>query len=148
VSAFTRDVAETYRRWCARTERPLLLDAVRTDDVMHGAEQAYERALRRMMDRSPLPDALFVPIERAGVLVLDALQAAGVRVPDDILLATTNDTGRGQQTSPQLTTLEWNYSELGRQAANLLLDLIDGTASAPCEIVVATTLAARRSTQA
>jgi DNA-binding LacI/PurR family transcriptional regulator len=147
VSAFTRDVAETYRRWCARTERPLLLDGVRTDDVMHGAEQAYEAALRRMLDRSPPPDALFVPIERVGVLVLDALQAAGLRVPDDIRLATTNDTGRGLQTSPQLTTLEWNYSELGRQAANLLLDLIDGTASAPCEIVVATTLAIRPSTQ-
>jgi DNA-binding LacI/PurR family transcriptional regulator len=45
-----------------------------------------------------------------------------------------------------LTTLEWNYPELGRRAAELLLDLIDGTAVAPCEIVVTTTVAPRAST--
>jgi DNA-binding LacI/PurR family transcriptional regulator len=146
ISAFTRDVAETYRRWCARTARPLMLDVVATDDLLRDAERAYDRLLHEVLGRSLRPDALFVPVELAGVRVLDAIQTAGLRVPDDILLATTTDSGRGLHTIPQLTTLDWNYQELGQRAASLLLDLIDGAASAPCEIVVPTTLAPRGST--
>jgi DNA-binding LacI/PurR family transcriptional regulator len=146
MNAFTRDVTETYRRWCARANRPLILELVEADDLRRGSEQAYDQALRRILDRSPRPDALFVPIELAGVRTLEAIQAAGLRVPDDMLLATTNDTGRGAQATPALTTLEWDYQDLGRRAANLLLDLIDGTATTPCEIVVPTTLVPRDST--
>ena len=54
--------------------------------------------------------------------------------------------GRGVATVPTMTTLEWNYAELGRRAATMLLDLIDGTRSAPCEEIVPTTLMPRAST--
>ena len=67
-------------------------------------------------------------------------------MPDDVLLATTHDVGRGVATVPTMTTLEWNYAELGRRAATMLLDLIDGTRSAPCEEIVPTTLMPRAST--
>jgi DNA-binding LacI/PurR family transcriptional regulator len=147
LNAFTRDVTETFRRWCARHDRPSLLEVVEGDDSLRGVEQGYERAMHRILERRPAPDALFVPIELAGVLALGAIQAAGLRVPEDILLATTTDTGRGAQTIPQLTTLEWDYPEIGRRAATLLLDLIEGSASAPCEIVVPTTLIPRASTE-
>jgi DNA-binding LacI/PurR family transcriptional regulator len=78
--------------------------------------------------------------------VLAELQGRGLAVPRDMMVATTHDTGRGVRTVPPLTTLEWNYAELGRRAASMLLDLIDGTRSAPCEEVVATTLVPRAST--
>ena len=89
-----------------------------------------------------------MPIELAGVTVLEVLQARGIGVPDDLLLATTHDTGRGLTTHPPMTTLEWNFAELGRRAAEMLLDLIDGTRKAPCEEVVPTTLVPRASTRA
>ena len=117
------------------------------DDLQRDQDSAYGRAIAAMCDGTPRVDALFVPIELAAVFVLETLLRRGLRVPHDIMLATTSDTGRGLHTSPQLTTLEWNYQELGREATNLLLDLIDGAASAPCEIVVPTTLATRASTQ-
>jgi DNA-binding LacI/PurR family transcriptional regulator len=145
VNAFTRDCAEMYRRWCARAGRPELLEVVAGTDVMADADAAYAGALERLLSRTPRPEALFVPIELAGVHVLGALQDAGLRIPEDLLLATTYDAGRSLDTSPQLTTLEWNYPELGRRAATLLLDLIDGRASAPCEIVVPTTVVPRAS---
>ena len=78
--------------------------------------------------------------------VLEQLESRGIAVPDDLLLATTRDIGRGVTTVPPITTLEWNYAELGRRAATMLLDLIDGTRSAPCEEVVPTTLMPRAST--
>ena len=147
LNAFMRDATETYRRWCVRAGRPLVLESVELDELQRDQDSAYRRAIAAMCDRTPRVDALFVPIELAAVFVLETLLGRGLRVPHDIMLATTSDTGRGLLTSPQLTTLEWNYQELGRAATNLLLDLIDGVASAPCEIVVPTTLAARASTQ-
>lgn len=148
LNAFTRDCAETYRRWCARAGHGSLLEVVGMADVARNRETAYLAALDRLLARRPAPDALFVPIELAGVTVLEVLQARGIRVPDDLLLATTHDTGRGLTTRPPMTTLEWNFAELGRRAAEMLLDLIDGTRKAPCEEVVATTLVPRASTRA
>jgi DNA-binding LacI/PurR family transcriptional regulator len=147
LNAFMRDTAETYRRWCARTGRPLALEIIQLEDLIRDTDAAYTRAITAICDRTPRPDALFVPIELAAVFALESLLRRGLRVPDDVMLATTSDTGRGLHTSPQLTTLEWNYPELGRQATTLLLDLIDGGASAPCEIVVPTTLSPRASTR-
>ena len=115
-------------------------------DLTRDREASYLAALDRLLARRPAPDALFVPIELAGVMVLEELASRGIAVPDDVLLATTHDIGRGVATVPSITTLEWNYAELGRRAATMLLDLIDGTRSAPCEEIVPTTLMPRAST--
>lgn len=117
-------------------------------DVVRDRESAYLAALERLLVGDPTPDALFVPIELAGVMVLDVLRARGMSVPGDLMLATTRDTGRAVLTNPPLTTLEWDYAELGRRAAEMLLDLIDGTRTAPCEEVVPTTVVPRGSTAA
>jgi len=146
VNAFARDVVESYRRWTARTGRPDLLEVVSFEAAAAGPEPAYDDAVGRLLERGR-PGALFVPVELAGVRVLHTLQALGRRVPDDVLLATTYDTGRGRDTDPTLTSLEWNYQEMGRRAAALLFDLIEGAASAPCEIVVPTNLVPRASTE-
>jgi DNA-binding LacI/PurR family transcriptional regulator len=146
LNAFARDVVESYRRWAARAGRPDLLEVLSLESIAAGPEPAYDEAVGRLLDRGR-PDALFVPVELAGVSVLHALKALGRRVPEDVLLATTYDTGRGRDTEPPLTSLEWNYPEMGRCAAALLFDLIDGAASAPCEIVVPTTLVPRASTE-
>ena len=146
LNAFTRDCAETYRRWCVQMGRESFLEVVGMADLARGREDAYRAALDRLLERRPAPDALFVPIELAGVRVLEELEGRGLAVPRDMMLATTHDTGRGVATTPQLTTLEWNYAELGRRAAAMLLDLIEGKRTAPCEEVVATTLVPRAST--
>ena len=146
LNAFTRDCAETYRRWCVQTGRESFLEVVGMTDLARGREDAYRAALDRLLERRPAPDALFVPIELAGVRVLEELEGRRLAVPRDMMLATTHDTGRGVATTPQLTTLEWNYAELGRRAAEMLLDLIEGKRTAPCEEVVATTLVPRAST--
>ncbi len=146
LNAFTRDCAETYRRWCTSVGRPPLLEVVGMADLTRDPEASYQAALDRLLARRPTPDALFVPIELAGVMVLGELAARGVGVPEDLMLATTHDVGRGVETTPSLTSLEWNYAELGRRAAAMLLDVIEGVRVPPCEEVVPTTLVPRAST--
>ena len=146
INAFTRDCAETYRRWCASAGRPLLLEVVDERDLAVDRAKAYLTAIDRVLAVRPAPDALFVPVEMAGVMVLDELVARGFSIPEDVMVATTRDLGRVTTTSPPMTALEWDFTEIGSRAAKMLLDLIDGRRSAPCEEVVPTNLVARAST--
>jgi DNA-binding LacI/PurR family transcriptional regulator len=146
INGFTRDAVEAYRRWSASTGRPSVLEILDERGLIADPERAYTAGLDRILERRPRPDALFVPIELAGVSALDQLKDRGLRVPGDILLATTRDAGRVTTTDPPVTTLEWNYPEIGRRAAQMLLDLIDGSRAAPCEEVIETTVVPRAST--
>ena len=146
INGFARDCVEAYRRWSASTGRPSALEVVDEADLIADPDGAYDAGLDRILARRPRPDALFVPIELAGVQVLEQLKDRGIGVPDDILFATTRDAGRITTTEPPVTTLEWNYTEIGRRAAQMLLDVIDGARSAPCEEVIQTTVVPRAST--
>ncbi|HEX3300379.1 MAG TPA: LacI family DNA-binding transcriptional regulator [Actinomycetota bacterium] len=143
---FASDCVEAYRRWSASAGRPSLLDVLDEGTLIANPDGAYLAGLDRILARRPRPDALFVPIELAGVSALEQLKNRGLRVPDDILLATTRDAGRVTTTEPPVTTLEWNYPEIGRRAAQMLLDLIDGARAAPCDEVIETTVVPRAST--
>jgi DNA-binding LacI/PurR family transcriptional regulator len=148
LNAFTRDCAETYRRWCATSGRPLALEVVGERAIAEDRVGAYLAALDRVLDATPAPDALFVPIELAGVTILEGLRERGVTVPGQLRLATTRDLGRVTTTFPPMTSLEWDYPEIGRRAARMLLDLIEGVRAAPCEEVIETTLVPRGSSAA
>jgi len=146
INGFTRDCAETYRRWCASTGRPLALEVVSEHDLATDRTEAYRISLDRLLGSRPRPDALFAPGEIAGVTVLDELLSRGIEVPDEMLVSTTRDLGRVTTTAPPMTAMESDFPEIGRRAARLLLDLIDGARTAPYEEVIATSLEPRAST--
>ena len=146
VSGFTLEWAETYRRWCARSGRPLLLEVIAEDDLAADRRKAYVSALSQLLDAKPAPDAMFVPIEMAGLTILEELADRGIDVPGEVMVATTRDLGRMTTTAPPMTALERNFPEIGRRAAMMLLDLIDGARTAPCEEVVRAAVVPRAST--
>lgn len=147
INGFARDCVEAYRRWTASAGRPSLLEVITEDDLIADPDAAYVEGLDRILSRRPRPDALFVPIELVGMSTLELVKERGIAVPGDLMLATTRDAGRVTTTDPPVTTLEWNYPEIGRRAAQMLLDLIDGARSAPCEEVIQTTVVQRASTE-
>ncbi len=146
INGFARDCVEAYRRWTASAGRPSLLDVIGEEDLLADPDAAYAAGLGRIVARRPRPDALFVPIELAAMSILDLVKERGIAVPGDLMLATTRDAGRVTTTDPPVTTLEWDYPEIGRRAAQMLLDLIEGARSAPCEEVIETTVVPRAST--
>ena len=91
-------------------------------------------------------DAIYAPIEVVGVEVARALSAMGRSIPGDVLLATTDDAGRAAAADPPITTLTYDYPEMGRRAASLLLAIVDGHDGSRHEEVPAT-VTARRSTE-
>ena len=56
--------------------------------------------------------------------VLDATRAAGVRVPEDLALVSFDEPAYADLIDPPVTSLDRHDRELGRRAAQLLLDAL------------------------
>jgi DNA-binding LacI/PurR family transcriptional regulator len=144
LNAFVQDTIACYRRWCERGGREQLLEVMDIDVLVRDRDAGVAASLDALLERRI--DALYVPIELAGVAALSNLHERGIRIPEDLLLASTHDAGRAANADPPVTTLAWDYAEQGRRAAQMLLDLIDGVRERPQLELVPTWLDARAST--
>ncbi|WP_404421364.1 LacI family DNA-binding transcriptional regulator [Nibricoccus sp. IMCC34717] len=72
----------------------------------------------------PLPTAFVCASDDIALGVMDVLQAAGLRVPDDASVVGFDDTLIAQTSQPPLATVRQPLRELGRRAADELLQRI------------------------
>lgn len=86
-------------------------------------------AMQRLLAGPVRPDAVFASNDMMALGAMDAVRAAGLRVPEDIALAGWDDIPITALTTPALTTVAMPKSQLGRAAADLLAEQIprDGT---------------------
>lgn len=73
-------------------------------------------------------DAVLCVSDRSAFGALQALQEAGIRVPDDIAVMGFDNVAQSAQTAPPLTTVEVPKSAMGMLAMRRLHELIIGTA--------------------
>jgi LacI family transcriptional regulator len=101
----------------------------------------YEAA-GRLLQREPAIDAIFCGSDILARGVLDSLRERGRIVPDDVaVVGFDNWDIVATQTRPPLTTVDMNLHDLGREAAQQLLVMIEGTAASgtirlPCSLIV------------
>lgn len=110
--------------------------------VENGREQAA-RLLAENEDR--LPDAILVAADPLAVGVLQALAAAGIRVPQDVAVVSINNQEVCRYTSPTLSSFDIDCSELAESAILLLSDSIIGRYSSCHHVLVSTKLTVRDS---
>jgi LacI family transcriptional regulator len=89
------------------------------------------------------PDALFCGNDQIARGAVDALRERGIGVPDDVaVIGFDNWEVVAAATRPPLTTIDMNLSDLGHEAGQTLLSLIDGQPvepgirKLPCRLVV------------
>jgi DNA-binding LacI/PurR family transcriptional regulator len=92
-------------------------------------ELAYV-SISRLLKTSAVPDAIVAMNDRSAVGAMDALDDAGLRVPEDVMVTGFDDDVIAQECSPTLTTVSQDVVAQGALAAQLLLSHIDGVASA------------------
>ena len=83
--------------------------------------QAHRAAIE-LLNRKPLPDAIFVDTDYKAIEVICALQSRGIATPQDIGVAGYDGVEEGQMFDPPLTTVSVDWKEMGRRAAHMLLD--------------------------
>ena len=94
--------------------------------VERNTEQTgYQLGLQLMSQTSP-PDAIVACNDNIGIGVYRAVRQLGLRVPDDVAVASFNDIPAAQFVIPPLTTVHLPAEEIGETAVELLLQRVGG----------------------
>jgi LacI family transcriptional regulator len=107
-------------------------------DVDHGYKAGLE-----LFARGNGTDAVMCANDEIADGVVRAAAASGLRVPDDVIVTGWDDTAMAARMHPPLTTVRQPMHELGRRAASLLFNRVDGQSST--SVVLRTTLVVRES---
>lgn len=104
-------------------------------------------ATRLLQGRSP-PTAVVAATDHEAALIYQAAAALGMKIPDDVSVVGFADLDFAAGMIPPLTTVRQRASELGRQAAALILGRLDGSiaGSSRHDVRVDAELVQRRST--
>ena len=84
------------------------------------------RAMQQLLSLSARPTAVFVCNDLMAIGALDAINGAGLRVPDDIALVGFDDIPPAAWVRPRLTTVAQQPGKMGERLADLLFQRIHG----------------------
>ncbi|HTP08787.1 MAG TPA: LacI family DNA-binding transcriptional regulator, partial [Anaerolineae bacterium] len=93
-------------------------------------------AVQRLLDENPQITAILTPQEHCVIGVLKAIRAKGLRVPGDISVVGLLSDSMSELATPPLTTISFPSAEMGREAARILLGLLDGTVTSPQQVLI------------
>jgi DNA-binding LacI/PurR family transcriptional regulator len=144
-TAWGLDMREAYREWRAAAPdgaRPELIYDVPFPPSAELLREAVYAAVRA----TPAPDAVVSGIDGAAVSALLAAIEAGLRVPEDLLIASLVDSPALRGCTPAITALDLDPAEMGRRAATMLDALIEGSADPGAIEVIQPRLHLREST--
>jgi LacI family transcriptional regulator len=117
----------------AHAEASIAADPALIRPQAHGSSAAFSDVCQLL--RSPnRPTAIITLGTHMLAGVMDALTSSGIRYPDDVSLVCVGDTDLARHATPTISALTWDLDEMGRIAAQLLLDRLrdkDAIAIAP-----------------
>jgi DNA-binding LacI/PurR family transcriptional regulator len=129
-----------YEKACQQYGLPILWSTV---DLKNDSTQAVVLALFTV---HPGMTAIVVPQEIGVPGLLKAIQASGLRVPEDLsVIAMFNET-MSELISPPLSTISFPAHEMGNQAASILIGHMTGELSGPQQVLLRPELNIRQST--
>ncbi|MDX9952611.1 MAG: LacI family DNA-binding transcriptional regulator [Anaerolineae bacterium] len=111
--------------YAALTAANLPLDSLLEECCIPDTESGYEAALA-LLKRCPDVDAILAFNDLVAVGAMQACQALGRRVPEDIGIIGFDDIPLATIIKPQLTTLHVNLMHIGKVAMQSLLDMMGG----------------------
>jgi DNA-binding LacI/PurR family transcriptional regulator len=107
-------------------------------------ENGYEATLA-ILSAEPPPTALISSSVELALGALLACRERGLAVPGDLALATFDDAYFAELLDPPLTAVAYDPSDVGRRAAELLVEAIDDVERPRRDVTVSVDLVSRRS---
>lgn len=114
---------EGYRQ--ALINRDLIPDPHWVRTANWSLHEAYEQT-RQLLAQPVRPDAIFCCSDYMAQGCYQAITEAGLRVPEDILVAGYDNQMLASEMTPPLSSVELPYDEMGKQAIDTLLRLVQG----------------------
>ncbi len=83
-----------------------------------------------LLERSDRPDAFFAVNDETAIGILYTAKRMGLRVPEELMICGFSSSNTATLCDPQLTSVEQNGLEVGREAADMLIGMVEGTLTA------------------
>jgi LacI family transcriptional regulator len=139
----SRARVDGYRSALERAGLPFDPDLVRHGDFQHEGGFGHGSDLLSLADP---PTAIFAGSDQQALGVYEAARQHGMVIPRDLSVVGFDDLPVARWVSPPLTTVRQPLAEMGRLAAGMLGDLIEGTPLRTQRVELATELIVREST--
>lgn len=114
-----------YQRALAEQHLPLYSELIRSSDFTVAGGSQSMRELLALPER---PTAVFAANDLMAMGAMNAIRAAGLHIPHDIAVIGFDNIPAAELVSPTLTTVTQFQEQLGRRAAQMLLERFDGSA--------------------
>jgi LacI family transcriptional regulator len=116
-------------------------------DAGYQDETGHE-AMRKLLCKKPAPDGVFCYNDPVAIGAMRAISEAGLRVPEDIAVVGAGNVHYSDFLAVPLTTVDQGTFEIGKRAANLLLERIASKrALRPRQVLIVPKLVMRQSTR-
>jgi LacI family transcriptional regulator len=139
----SRARVDGYRSALERAGLPFDPGLVRHGDFQHEGGFGHGTELLGLADP---PTAIFAGSDQQALGVYEVARRRGLRIPQDLSVVGFDDLPVARWVSPPLTTVRQPLAEMGRLAAGMLGDLIDGQPLRTQRVELATELIVREST--
>jgi len=90
-----------------------------------------ERSVRRLFSGADKPNAIVASVERLATICMNVLRDMNMRIPDDVALVGFSDNPLNHLLSPALTSVRQPTFDIGQQAAELVINLIENKNAVP-----------------
>ncbi|MFF1449697.1 LacI family DNA-binding transcriptional regulator [Streptomyces sp. NPDC058274] len=108
-------------------------------------QDSGRRAMTELLERHPEIDGVLAASDTTAAGALEALRAAGRRLPKDVSVIGFDDFPLAQRTEPRLTTVRQPLEEMGRAMIRLLLEDMEEPSVAYRHVILRTELTVRDS---
>ena len=102
-------------------------------------------AMQQLLGLHPRVDGVFAVNDPAAIGAMKAVWDAGLRVPEDVAIVGAGDVAYSDLIRVPLTTVRWSKTDVGRSAAELILDQIEGDRLKPKRVIIPPELIIRHS---
>lgn len=109
-------------------------------------EQDGYNAMDVLLSEKTLPDAIFAVNDPVAIGAYQRIKEAKLKIPDDIALIGFSNNKITSLVDPQITTIDQPSFEMGKMAAEILIQTIEDKLTEPKTLVLDTTLIVRGST--
>ncbi len=102
---------------------------------------------KELLARKDPPTAIFASTDLMAIGAIKKIQGDGLRVPEDISIIGFDDIPTASLVTPALTTIAQPKYEMGAEAMNLLIRMIEKKGAFKSKVVLDTQLIVRESTK-
>jgi len=106
---------------CSPAITPMVVESDSYDET-----GGYE-GMQRILANSQAPEAVFAANDLMAIGAIQAIRRANLSVPDDIAVVGFDDISAAQLVTPALTTIRQFKEAMGKRAAQLLIDRLEGS---------------------